>query len=227
MRTKILQMIFVFAAVVVTNSSAQNVTPFYEHGVSGYKDATTGEVLIPAKYRSASTMIPYGTNGDFYAVVSFEGKFGYINQRGEVLIPFMYDIANIFREGIACVELNGKYGFINMNNETVIPFEYDYAGKVSNGMARVQKNGMWGFINISTKTVTPLQYYDANDYAEGLASVMNSSAQWGFIDLSGNFVISPRFSKAEGFHNGEAVVHNGSNFVRINTTGQVIGNLER
>src|SRR5829696_2738433 len=165
MRTKILQLIFVFAAAAVT-TSAQNVTPFYQNGVSGYKDAATGQVVIPAKYRSASTMLPLGRSSDFYAVVSFEGKFGYINQRGELLIPFIYDAANIFTEGIARVKLNGKYGFINTKNETVIPFEYEYAGKVSSGMARIQKNGMWGFLNVTTKTETPLQYYDANDYAE-------------------------------------------------------------
>src|ERR1051325_1583170 len=120
MRTKILQLIIVFAAAAFTQASAQTVTPFYEHGMAGYKDAT-GQVVIPVKYRSASTMVPYGKQGDYYAVVAFEGKFGYINQRGEVLIPFMYEMANIFNEGIACVKLNGKYGFINMQNETVIP----------------------------------------------------------------------------------------------------------
>jgi hypothetical protein len=227
MRTKILYLIFAFAAATAINSSAQNVIPFYKNGVSGYKDAATGQVVIPAKYRSASTMIPYGKSSDFYAVVSFEGKFGYINQRGETLIPFIYDVANIFTEGVAPVKLNGKYGFINMKNETVIPFQYDYAGKVNSGMARIEKSGMWGFINVNTKVEIPLQFYNANDFSEGLASVMNSSAQWGFIDVNGNYAIAPQFTKAESFKNGQAMVHNGNNFVYINTSGQVLRNLER
>lgn len=227
MRTKFLQLIFVFAVAAVTRSSAQNVVPFYEHGVSGYKDATTGQVVIPAKYRSASTMIPYGKSGDYYAVVAFEGKFGYINQRGEVLIPFRYEIANIFHEGIACVKLNGKYGFINMNNEVVVPFQYDYAGKVSDGMARVKKNGMWTFLNVSTQTEMSLQFNEANDFSEGLASVMNANGQWGFINAQGNYMIAPQYIKAEEFHNGTATVHDGNSFVQINTSGQVIGNPSR
>jgi hypothetical protein len=224
MRTKILQMILVFAAALMTKASAQSVTPFYENGVAGYKDATTGQVVIPARYRSASYMMPYGTNGDYYAVLSLEGKFGCIKQNGEVLIPFMYEFMDKLTEGVARVKLNGKYGYININNETVIPFEYDYAGKVSQGMARVQKNGMWGFINMSTKVVTPLQYSQANDYSEGLASVQNANNQWGFIDLNGNYVIAPQYIKADKFINGQALVHNGSEYLQINTSGQVVGN---
>ena len=192
MRTKILQMIFVFAVAVMTKASAQNVTPYYENGLAGYKNAATGQVVIPAQYRSASEMMPLGNSGDYYAVLSSEGKFGYIKESGEVLIPFMYEFADKFTDGVARVKLNGKYGYINMNNDIVIPFEYDFAGRVSSGMARVQKNGMWGFINMSTQAVT-LQYNSANDYSEGLAAVMNSNGQWGFIDVNGNYVIAPQF----------------------------------
>lgn len=224
MRTKILQLIFVFAAAVVTSSSAQTLTPFYENGKSGYKDVATGRVMITPKYRSASTMIPYGKEGSYYAVVAFEGKFGYINEKGEVLIPFMYEWANIFTEGIAAVKLNGKYGFINMNNETVIPFRYDFAGKVSSNMARVQKGNTWTFINVATRTELPLQFYGANDFSEGLASVLNENGQWGFINPQGIYVIAPKYIKAEEFHNGQAMVHDGNSFIHINTSGQIVGN---
>jgi hypothetical protein len=223
MRTKFLQLIFVFAAAALT-STAQTVTPFSEHGKTGYKNAA-GQVVIPALYRSAGLMVPYGKSGDSYAVVSFEGKFGYINQKGEVLIPFMYDIANLFTDGLAPAKLNGKYGYINMKNETIIPFEYEYAGKVSNGMARAEKNGLWGFINVSTKAAEiPFTYQSANDFSEGLASVKNADGLWGFINAQGNFVIAPQFIKAESFKSGKALVNNGNNFVEINTAGQVVGN---
>ena len=223
MRTKILQIIFVLTAAVMTNASAQNVVPFYENGIAGYKDATTGQVVIPAQYHSASMMMPWGKSGDYYAVLSYEGKFGCINQSGATIIPFMYEFIDKFTGGFARAEMNGKYGYINMNNETVIPFEYDMAGRVSNGMARVEKNGRWGFINMTTKTVTPFDYIGANDYSEGLAAVMNSNGQWGFIDVNGNYVIAPQYIKAESFENGQAIVHNGNDFLHINTAGQVVG----
>src|SRR6266496_1767241 len=131
MRTKFMQLIFVFALAALA-STAQTVTPFSENGKTGYKDAS-GQVVIPAMYTSAGLMTPFGKGGDLYAVVCYQGKFGYINQKGEVLIPFMYEVANVFTEGLAWAKLNGKYGYINIKNETVIPFEYEYAGKVSGG----------------------------------------------------------------------------------------------
>jgi hypothetical protein len=223
MRTKFLQLILIFAAAALT-STAQTVTPFYEHGKAGYKDAS-GQVVIPAMYRSAGLMVPYGKSGDFYTAVSYEGKFGYINQKGEVLIPFMYETADLFTEGLARVKLNGKYGYINMKNDTIIPFDYDYAGRVNSGMARVGKDNLWGFINVNTKaTEIPLTYQQANDFSEGLASVQNADGLWGFINTQGSFVITPQYSKAESFKNGKALVHNGNNFIEINTTGQVVNN---
>src|SRR5438445_13333722 len=42
-----------------------------------------------------------------------EGKFGYIDKTGKVVIPLTYDEAYDFREGLARVEINGKTGFVD------------------------------------------------------------------------------------------------------------------
>lgn len=53
-------------------------------------------------------------------------KWGYINLKGEVVIPPQYDEAYLFSDGIACVMIDGKYGFINKIGETVIPCNYPF-----------------------------------------------------------------------------------------------------
>lgn len=48
--------------------------------------------------------------------VKLNGKWGFINECGEEVIPLIYDKVSRFRDGIACVELNGQMGFITHQN---------------------------------------------------------------------------------------------------------------
>jgi hypothetical protein len=56
---------------------------------------------------------------------SINGKAGYIDQSGNVVIPFLYDDVDEFHFGRAAVKLNEKYGMIDKQGNIVIPFEYD------------------------------------------------------------------------------------------------------
>jgi hypothetical protein len=40
-------------------------------------------------------------------------KWGYIDKKGKMVIPAVYDGADIFSEGLARVEVNGKWGYID------------------------------------------------------------------------------------------------------------------
>ena len=51
-------------------------------------------------------------------------KYGFINKEGKEVIPFKYDDASDFSEGLARVLLNHKEGFINKEGKVVIPFKY-------------------------------------------------------------------------------------------------------
>ena len=46
------------------------------------------------------------------APVQLGDKWGFINHRGKVVIPFQFDKAGSFQEGFARVKLNGKWGVI-------------------------------------------------------------------------------------------------------------------
>lgn len=52
-------------------------------------------------------------------------KWGYINNKGEVIVEPQFDNASVVQLNRAVVQKNGKVGAIDMNNELLIPFEYD------------------------------------------------------------------------------------------------------
>ena len=66
-----------------------------------------------------------------------DSVYGYIDETGSIAVPFIYDNAYGFSEGLAVVSKDGKYGFIDKTGTVVIPFLYSYAGSFSNGVATV------------------------------------------------------------------------------------------
>lgn len=45
--------------------------------------------------------------------VKKDGKYGYINEHNQIVIPFNYDDAFEFSEGFAVVQRYGKYGYVD------------------------------------------------------------------------------------------------------------------
>ena len=201
--------------------SAQHSTLFYEKGKAGFKNTVTGQIVVPANYISASNMIQL-PDGSFYSFVYNGDKVGYINDRGEVIIPFIYEAASIFSDGRARVMMNGKYGYINTSGQMVIPCNYVFAADFHGNLARVEQNGKYGFIDRKGNTAIGFNYFDAGDFYDGLAPVQTEQGLYGFINAQGSFVIQPSFIKAESFKNGEAIVYNGEKIVYINTQGKVL-----
>ena len=57
-------------------------------------------------------------------------KIGYIDEYGHVVIPFKYDFADDFRDGVAKVcydDGNLKCGYIDKNDKIIVPFQYSYS----------------------------------------------------------------------------------------------------
>ena len=81
------------------------------------------------------------------AAVYKDGKWGYINTKGEQIVECKFDDARGFNEGFARVQKDGKWGYINTKGEQIIECKFDDACDFSEGFARVKKDGKWGYIN--------------------------------------------------------------------------------
>ena len=122
-----------------------------------------------------------GTFVEDFAKVELNGKYGFINQKGEEIIPLKYDWAYNFKESFSIVRLNGKYGFINQKGEEIIPLKYDLLDDFKEGFARVKLNSKYGFINQEGEEVISLKYDWVSSFKEGFATVKLNSKH-GFIN---------------------------------------------
>ena len=144
---------------------------------------------------------------------SHYGKHGYIDKKGDVVIPMQYergaDSDGInFHEGLAVVYKDGYEGYIDKKGNEVIPCKYEYASPFKEGRARVEKDGKYGYIDKKGNVVIPCIYEWANLFSEGYAFVSKDGENWSCIDKNGKEIFSCNYDCILSyFHEGLARVN--------------------
>ena len=150
--------------------------------------------------------------------VLVDGKLGFINNRGEVVIPpqFVDSPFSLFSEGLAPISFGGKYGYIDATGAVIIEPQFDSALPFSEGLAAVvmwQDDGpRWGFIDKTGTVVVPAQYdLCPGTFSGGLCAVTvddrleGGKLQNEYIDKTGAVVLGP-FERSASFSDGLAAV---------------------
>ncbi len=125
-------------------------------------------------------------------------KFGYINDRGDIIIPCIYDSALDFKYGKAIVR-KGKYsGIINVEGETIIPFVYTgfNSSYDHNVIASADEYGKWGLISFKNEKLCDFKYDYIFEFENGFAYTIKDH-KYGIIDASGNEIAKPQFKTKE------------------------------
>lgn len=83
---------------------------------------------------------------------SENGKFGFVNQDGELKIEPQYEDASPFENGVAIVRKDKQYGVINAENEIILPLKYAAIERVRLGQTifvstKSEYNAWWQFWN--------------------------------------------------------------------------------
>ncbi|WP_066229064.1 WG repeat-containing protein [Metabacillus fastidiosus] len=167
--------------------------------------------IVPNSYAQTKNIPPqYDWASSFsegLASVEINGKDGFIDKKGKMVIKPQYGQAMGFSEGLSGVEIKGTYlwGFIDKKGKMVIKPQYHNVSSFSEGMAQVFLNGKQGYINKSGKQVVKPQFRWSSDFSEGLAAV-DINGKKGFIDKTGKVKIKPQYDIVEDFSEGRAVV---------------------
>ena len=90
---------------------------------------------------------------DGVACVDDNGKFGYIDTKGDYVIEPKFECAMSFSEGYAVFFEGEKCGYINKEGAVVLPAKYDAATAFENGRAKVKEFGKWSTIDTSGNTL--------------------------------------------------------------------------
>jgi hypothetical protein len=149
-------------------------------------------------------------------VVVRNGKYGYIDHAGRIIIQPQFIWAEDFGQGRGSVYVCGRYASIDASG-TLYPLRIALEGELE----RQERNGKFGFVDASGQFKIPPAFDDALWFSEGLAAVRQQD-KWGFINTNGDLVIHPQFDAAFYFNDGVGVVENKSKFAVINRAGNVL-----
>ena len=144
------------------------------------------------------------------AVFIDNGKFGYMNDKGEIIIPAQYDYASMFNNGLAEVEIQKKVCFINTTGvkqfeptfDELRPYAEGFAGfKMFDKMGKAK----YGFINGKGEMMMQPFYDEVAYFANGLCPVRKGS-KWGAINKEGKLVLKLDFDFVGTFEDGVAEI---------------------
>ena len=184
--------------------------------------AATYIEVIPPTYEDAE----YFSEG--LAAVKLNGKWGYIDKAGKVIIQYKYDWAGAFEEGLAVVSIGheetGDYYVINKSGEVVEELSVDFGEPIfSEGLFETKEgdwppNGKFGYVDEEGNTVIAPRFDFASYFVEGLACV-GIGDKYGFIDKTGKEVVAIKYDWTGVFQEGLAWVGNGSDYGFVDKTG--------
>jgi len=144
------------------------------------------------------------------------GKWGYADRDGRIVVPCEYPYVYRFCESRAVVWYGeSEYGILNKSGEFVSTFECNSAlyHTFKNGRLLIEKDGKRSVIDIDGNEVFICEYdVSYQGFSNGLLWVKNDE-NWGVIDINGNIVIPFEISipvniEPEPFHDGIAIMYN-------------------
>ncbi len=191
------------------------------HSITISADGFDPQILTATITEGQLTDLTGKLKSEYFEFNDKNNKWGFIDEKGNIVIHAKYDLASQFLDGLARVKVNGKYGFIDKNDNIVIPAKYDYACDFSEGLAGVKVNGKYGFIDKNDNIVIPAKYDYAYDFSEGLAPVY-VNGEYKFIDKNGNIVISANYTGAYSFSEGLAAVQVNDKWGFIDKNGNMV-----
>ncbi len=89
-----------------------------------------------------------------------DGKYGFIQSNGEIIIAANYDQVSPFKEGLSIVLSGEFYGAIDKRNHLVIDGKFDDMEDFNLGKSIVEKDNVFGLVDRVGNFIFPLEYED-------------------------------------------------------------------
>jgi hypothetical protein len=200
----------------------------YTEHLTGLIDKTGNEIIPIGKY------IHIGKFCDGLApVIGLNGKIGYIDKTGKVVIPVIYDFESLgyyfesaecfFHDGFTRVLLNKKHGLIDKTGKIILPIIYDNIRFISNSdvLAGFELNKKGGYIDKTGKIIIPAIYDEIGRFHDGLAWVLLNK-KYGLIDKTGKIILPIIYDMVHHFQDDLALVVLNKKYGLIDKNGKLV-----
>ncbi len=149
-------------------------------------------------------------------VIVQNGKYGYINHQGNIIIRPQFVWGTDFWQGLANVYVCGRVVSLDSSG-SFHPLRVALEGK----LAPKRVGEKVGFIDAAGQFKIPATFDEALPFSEGFAAVQVGE-NWGFIDTDGHQVIRPQFKAAFYFREGVATVQSELGYLIVDKSGTAV-----
>lgn len=125
--------------------------------------------------------------------IKINGKSGYVNSSGKIIIPFVYDSLSPFLNEVASVSIGGKFAFVNVEGKILNHFIYEslhFDEELNHWIGF--KGGFTELISVSNNDIIVLEsfegkfeFYSNLDFLEVIKEIKNEVCFFGLKNRSG------------------------------------------
>lgn len=162
------------------------------------------------------------------------GKYGFIDTKGEWVIDPLFEAAGDFSDGFAPVRMKGKWGFVDSKGKLFKNITHNFLQNFREGYAACWKYGLYlTYINTKGEEVFNHQIYTQSptgswqlpifQFHEGLVKAKDKSTDiYGYLNDKGETEVKFQFQDAGDFSDGVARVLSGAKWGFVNKKGKMV-----
>ncbi len=162
-----------------------------------------------------------------YALVEYDGKFGFVNSKFDLVLKDCVDATN-FMNGVAAVQKEDGWRLIStagqpINEKYYQDVKYDEC-RLCSMNKRIFVNEGNGYVLIDTagELVSENTYEDVKPFYSGKYAAAKQNGCWGYIDMNGEWIIEPQYEDAQSFGDDLGAVCIDGKWGFINNVGRII-----
>lgn len=188
-----------------SNSIALARTEDYKYSLIN----TNGDVVKELEFNGLDINIDNTKFHEGFTIIESNDKFGYINEKGEIIAKPKYESARRFYNGMARVKYEGKWGAINKQGKMIIKPAYEEIGLFAENIAPIcykyDDENKYGYINNLGEVIVEPKYDDFTHFQNGVAQV-GINNKYGIINIEGKEIIKPIYDEIQHFPNNALLV---------------------
>lgn len=156
--------------------------------------------------------------------IDVSGKYGFINEKGDIIIEPMYDKAYfLFGDSVCYAEMGNRKGLIDPTGKFVVELSEDisWVWMFSNGSATCRGvDNKYGIIRKDGTMLLEMVYKKISKDDEEGYIVEDTNGNMGYVNQMGEFIVPCRYDAVNGFNEGLMVVATGNKCGYVDTMGQ-------
>ncbi len=117
-------------------------------------------------------------------------KRGFIDLKGNVKIPIIYDDVFYIEKGLIRVSKDNKFGVIDTLNNIILPTKFDYIS-TDNNLIIAEIKGLNNLYDYQGKQISNLQFTEISNFSNNKAIIAFQNKSNSIIDNLGNIVLKP------------------------------------